>query len=347
MNILVFAPDGTVSYDGSPVDNVCAFLSYHRVDIVINQIAYSTTLLDRFLASGGAQWRAQGGHIISCLHFDPKNPSLRYSYLSNLNKRTTDYIHLAKATLLHPYYEARRRRGESKIYNHIYDNSDYFVTLSKRHFPYLKSVMRRAEYAKLTAINNPLTFENIADISQLNHKQPVLLVCGRMSEYHKRISLVLKAWKQLCNKPLAYDWELRLVGDGPDIGSYQRYVSDNNLPRVTFFGQCSPESHYDDAALLLVTSSAEGWGLVITEALQRGVVPVVMDSSPVFRDIITNGDNGFLTPDGNVSRFVSSIVKLMHYPHTLRRMQESALRSANRFTASATMPKWQHLITSL
>lgn len=38
-----------------------------------------------------------------------------------------------------------------------------------------------------------------------------------------------------------------------------------------------------------MTSSAEGWGLTLTESLQRGVVPVVMNSSPVFSEIIETG----------------------------------------------------------
>lgn len=95
----------------------------------------------------------------------------------------------------------------------------------------------------------------------------------------------------------------------------------------------------------MMTSGYEGWGLTLTESLQRGVVPVVMNTSPVFHDIIDNGYNGILTKD-SIFDFVTHIRVLMWDSQLLHEMQLNALKSASRFTLESTMQKWREIIPS-
>lgn len=263
------------------------------------------------------------------------------------NKNLKEYINLVRVIIFHKYYERIQQKQEGETYNYIYDNSDWFVALSKTHFPYLHKVMCRKEYSKLVAINNPLTFDEISGLDILSEKKKMVLVCARMSEYHKRISLILKAWKMLQKNDQTSDWQLVLLGDGTDLNRYKDYVQAKHIRNVKFEGQQSPEPYYHDASILLLTSSAEGWGLTITEGLQRAVVPVVMESCPVFREIIVDGENGFLTPNGDVRRFAEKIELLIHNPKLLKEMQEKALNSSEAFSIKKTMGKWENLIKDL
>lgn len=336
-----------MTFGGKTYDQVYDFLKVHQVDVVINQIAYSNWLLDKFLLLGGQKWREEGGYIISCLHFDPKNPS--YLYLLRLKRKKTcaDLFHLLKAYLLYSYYGKKQRKKEGTVYNHIYDSSDRFVTLSPTHFPYLKQVMKRERYSKLVAINNPLTFDEISHPDILKEKRNWVLVCARMSEYHKRISLTLKAWQIVQRKsPCAKDWMLKIVGDGPDLNAYKQYVVRKEISNISFEGQQSPELYYQAARILLLTSSAEGWGLTLTEGLQRAVVPIVMDSSPVFSEIIKNGDNGFITPDRKLRTFAKKIIYLMENRLELEQMQLNALSSSEAFGMARTIEKWEKILTN-
>ncbi len=347
LGILEFEENSSkMVYDGSEIIDLYRFLKEHEVDVVINQIAYSTWLIDSFLSQGGAQWHREGGKIISCLHFDPCNPSNLFLLKCNPSKSLRDYVNITKAIAFKFYYDRRQRRQEGQIYNHIYDKSDYMVALSELHFPYLKRVMKRQDYGKLKAINNPLTFQDISDVSTINEKKKVVMVCARMSEYHKRISLILRAWRCIRNDDASHGWTLRIIGDGTDLLRYKRYVADHSLRGVEFLGQRSPEPYYREASIMLLTSSAEGWGLSLTEALQRGVVPVVMDSCPVFSEIIEHGYSGFITPNNDVKTFSRQILQLMSDETMLRNMQANALHSAHRFTLSSTMAKWREIFNS-
>lgn len=331
-------------YKGNKIDNLFCFLKEQNVDIVINQIAYAKWLLNFFLKNGGNKWKKEGGRIISCLHFDPKNPSLLYYYKSKQNKSLIDILNILKTFFLYKYYEKRQQENEGDIYNYIYENSDWFVTLSETHFPYLKKVMKRDKYDKLVAINNPLTFDDISVPDILSQKKKIVLVCARMSEYHKRISIVLKTWRYLQKFHNVTDWTLVLLGDGPDIQRYKHFVKKHKLHNIKFEGQQSPEPYYREASILLLTSSAEGWGLAITEGLQRGVVPVVMNSCPVFSEIIQNGQNGFIVPNNKIKLFAHTVLQLMTHHDYLHNTQCKALKSAERFCLDATMEKWIKII---
>lgn len=346
IGILVFDEyTKSMTYCSKPVLDLYMFLNEHKVDVVINQIAYSNWLLDSFLDNGGRKWRQEGGRIISCLHFDPKNPSLLFLLRGKTKKNLFDRICILKAAILYEYYKVKQKRKEGSIYNHIYEESDWFVTLSRTHFAYLYKVMKRNEYSRLVAINNPLTFDGISNPDVVFEKKKIVLVCARMSEYHKRISIILKTWKMLQKSGVAHNWTLLLLGDGPDLERYKKYVRLNKIQNIKFEGQQSPEPYYRTASIMLLTSSAEGWGLTITESLQRGVVPIVMNSSPVFEEMIQDGTNGFITPNNNIKMFKNRIKELMTDATVLRNMQFAALTSAEAFSLEKTMVKWDKIIS--
>ena len=109
--------DWSMTYNDKPVDNLYNFLKANNVDVVINQIAYAKWLLEAFLTNGGNQWHAEGGRIISCLHFDPKSTSSLY-YLKSLRKKSLrTYINIAKAFMLYPYYSKKQDKDAGKTFN--------------------------------------------------------------------------------------------------------------------------------------------------------------------------------------------------------------------------------------
>lgn len=345
MGILEFREGSTqMLHEGKNVADLYCFLKDNHVDVVVNQIAYAKWLLEEFLENGGARWRSEGGKIISCLHFDPCNPTYVQLLKSQEHLSLRQRIDIIKHSILSTYYKRRKENAEGGIYNYIYDNSDVFVILSERHKPYITKVMKQKDYDKVVSINNPLTFRDIASEKSLDMKNKTVLVCARMSEYHKRISIILKSWKVLKNKGATRGWKLKLVGEGPDLDRYKAYVKENKLDNVSFYGRQDPLPFYREASILLLTSSAEGWGLALTEALQNGVVPVVMNSSPVYADIIEHCYNGFLTPDGNQNLFVRYINSLFADPSRLREMQRNALESAHRFTIDKTISRWEAIL---
>lgn len=342
MKMLVVNPETEkITYEGEQIHDLFEFLKKNNVDTIINQDGITNKVLNVFLNKGGLCWQREGGKIITCLHFDPDAPSVIKLFLSKKSKTLKDWFIITKLQLLSSYYQNQKDNQAGKLYNELYDKSDSFVCLSKTHFAYLHKVMKRTSYEKIVAINNPLTFDDISDISILYKKKKQVLIVARMDEFYKRISLALKAWGFLQD---IKDWRLVIVGDGPSLCDYKDYVQKNHLHNVCFKGRQTPETYYKDSSIFLMTSDKEGWGLTLTESLQRGVVPIVMDSCPVFSEIISDGVNGFLTPNNEIKKFADKVRLLMTNHDILYKMEKQALVSASKFNMDNTIKQWEKIL---
>ena len=65
----------------------------------------------------------------------------------------------------------------------------------------------------------------------------------------------------------------------------------------------------DTKLLSVKTLSAEGFPMVIPEAMQFGCIPFVFDSFPAVRDMIDDGRNGFVIPVSRVGRYIKFFLK--------------------------------------
>jgi glycosyltransferase involved in cell wall biosynthesis len=345
--IIINEKDGLFSFEGNPINDLYTFLKEKEIDIAINQIGYSIELLKPFLENGGKKWQEEGGKIITYMHFDPRMPSNLDYFLSIENKTITDYLVICKLFLFNRYYKTKERNEYAHIYRYLYDNSDMYVTLSPTHFPYLKSLLNLESYDKLYAINNTLTFDGISSPDILHKKEKTVLLVARLSETHKRISAAIKVWERISKNNKYDEWQFKIVGTGADMERYKRYVKKHKIERISFEGEQNPEPYYRSASIFLMTSPAEGWGLTLTESFQRGVVPVVMNSSPVFSEIIEDGKSGILVKDNNIREFQEAIEKLMSDKQLRLGMGKNCLDRAKLFNKESTTKKWENIIDRL
>jgi len=118
--------------------------------------------------------------------------------------------------------------------------------------------------------------------------EPLFLALGRLAEY-KRIDLLLRLWDRV--RPVV-GGRLVIAGEGPQRG----YLESLAGPGVTFTGRVSEEEKHrllGSAWLLLHPALIEGWGIVVTEAAQRGT-PAVGFDVPGLRDSVEAGRTGLL-----------------------------------------------------
>lgn len=337
---------GEIKYKGEVVSNLYNFLKNNKIDVVINQIAFASWLLKDFYHYGGRKWRSEGGKLISCLHFDPKFPS---TTISNLLNEWGDFSVFRKSKrvvriLLNPIFNWKERKFHRTSYKYIYENSDTFILLSDKHRHNFQKCSGIKDKKKLQAIFNPLTFPDISTNETLEKKENIILVVSRLHEPQKRISYILRAWKKIMVLDIAADWQLVIIGEGESEQYYKELTKKWRLSRIFFEGHQSPEPYYKKASISLMTSSAEGWGLTLTESLQRGVIPVVMESSPIFREILIDGDTGFIVPNNDLKEFVQKIVFLISNPNKRTEMAKNALIDSERFSVPNALVLWEQVL---
>lgn len=243
--------------------------------------------------------------------------------------------------LLYPLYRFAEKRKNIWRCNKYYKYSDKFTFLAPC---FLKSYAllcgKSEDDSKLDFVYNPLVYNEAITQEEREMKDNTVLVVGRLSERHKKISRILEAWKCVEQDKRFSDWKLQIVGDGEDRKLYENIIQEDSLQRVEMLGFKQPLPYYKKAKIFLMTSAYEGFGMTLVEAQQNAVALLVMDSYESLHEIVGNSENGVLVKDGDVAEFTEKL-KLLMSDETLRnRLADKGLQTCQNFNVAKIVDKW-------
>ncbi|RUQ98294.1 glycosyltransferase [Labedella endophytica] len=136
---------------------------------------------------------------------------------------------------------------------------------------------------------------------------------------------------------------LDVFGEGPRRPLLEAVVDETGVgDSVRLHGfDAAARDRLATASFLLLTSTSEGFPLVLPEALAVGCLPIVYDVPYGPADIIRSGWNGFVVPAGDVDALAGAIDRLVTLPsEELDRMRRNAIRSAGPFEPGAVTRAW-------
>jgi glycosyltransferase involved in cell wall biosynthesis len=124
---------------------------------------------------------------------------------------------------------------------------------------------------------------------------------------------------------------LLIVGDGPLRTRLERFRRQNRIDdRVHFLGPLGDVREYlGHADALWQAGAHEGQSSAILEAMAYGV-PVVAADAAGNRELITNGETGYLVPVNERAGFARWTLPLLEDAELARRMRETARHRAER-----------------
>ena len=147
------------------------------------------------------------------------------------------------------------------------------------------------------------------------------------------------------------DWQLHIHGEGAERGRLLRKVA-----RLGLDGQVRLPGHgYADdlrsvlagAAAHALTSHAEGFPMVLLEAMSAGVPLVAMDCPRGPGEIVADGTNGLLVDDGDVAGFGAALRRLVEDDELRRRCGRQAHQDSRAYAADVVVPQWLELFERL
>lgn len=195
------------------------------------------------------------------------------------------------------------------------------------------------DLAKLEKHYNPTILKARWDIPE---SQKILLYVSRIAK-EKNLDFLFEAIKTLAQK--RKDFHLLMVGGGPELETYRRYVKKNDLSAiVTFAGMQEKEKanqFFGASDIFVFPSVSETQGIVITEAMAAGI-PAVAINEMGPKDLIKDGIDGFLTPL-NVEAFCDKIEKLLDSETLRKKMGQKAKIDAKKFSARNSALKMEEL----
>jgi len=227
------------------------------------------------------------------------------------------------------------------LYRDLNSNYDKIVVLSPAFIKDFCYFYCNANTNKLAAIPNFNTFDSCQ--STIADKR--VLFVGRLKNNVKGVDKLLRIWATV--EPLSKDWRLDIVGDGDDRCALEEMAKILGLQRVSFHGFQDPSVFYKRSSIFCMTSIYEGFGMVLTEAMQHGIVPIAFNSYVSASDIIDNGINGFLVKPFDEVEYAQKLMALMTDKSKLNQMSQNAIEKASVFSKENIIEKWCNLLDAL
>ena len=162
--------------------------------------------------------------------------------------------------------------------------------------------------SKVVVINNALqpAYEHEAKTRETVTKDNYIMFAGRL-EKQKGLEMLLNAFSQMHNREIT----LKIIGSGSMKAELEEIASRLQIDHRVEFLEHTPfiMQYYKKARAMAMTSYFEGFPNVLVEAIACGTPVVSFDLPSGPKEIIMDGENGFLVPYLDVKEFAKALDK--------------------------------------
>ncbi len=192
-------------------------------------------------------------------------------------------------------------------------------------------------------IYNPLTFSPESP-SPLTAKR--FMAAGRL-ESQKNYPAMISAWKTVAERHP--DWTLDIFGEGKLKDVLNQMIKAEGLEgKVNLAGRSSDiRAEMMKSSGLLLSSSFEGFPMVLLEACAAGLPMVSFDCHCGPSEIVRTGRTGILVPPGDSQAMGEAVCNLIEDEDLRLRCGKGAFAAAEEFLPRNIMRQWDSLFREL
>jgi glycosyltransferase involved in cell wall biosynthesis len=201
---------------------------------------------------------------------------------------------------------------------------------------------------RISVIYNSVDIEKIDGLTKekldhpwFNDDIPIIVSAGRL-DVQKDYPLLLKTAASLRDQLVV---RLIILGKGRQRKTLEMLAGQLGIDdNVGFMGfKTNPFKYIAKASIFVLSSSFEGFGNVIIEAMACGT-PVISTRCPHGPDeIITNGVNGLLVPVGDVDTLAGAILRLLKDEPLRKRFAEEGRKRAEDFLVDKMVAEYERV----
>lgn len=214
---------------------------------------------------------------------------------------------------------------------------DRFVVLTEEDRQYW------GELPNIRVIPNANTFETKEAASLEN---PRAIAVGRLEE-QKGFEDMIRAWQHVYSH--YPEWKLSIFGQGSLRQKLLDLIESLSLKNVVSLENpvSDIKNKYLDSSILLMTSRYEGLPMSLLEAQCCGLPMVSYTCKCGPRDIIRDGKNGYLIPEGDIQLFAEKVNKIIENQALRKEMGKQSKELSANFQEDRIMGLWESLFKEL
>jgi glycosyltransferase involved in cell wall biosynthesis len=219
---------------------------------------------------------------------------------------------------------------------------DAVVVLTKEDYEYYDKGLNKIK--KLVQIYNPAIIDN--QVNSYNSNVKKIISCGSLvpqKGFDYAIEVANIVFKQYP------EWQWHIFGDGPERKVLEEKIAEYGLENNVILMGYSDNVYkkYREYSLYVMSSRHEGFPMVLIEAKSNNLPIISFECKCGPRELIIEGENGYLVPCFDVEKMANRIIKLIGNEEKMKEFSKKASDGLSNLAIDNIVQKWEQLFNEV
>jgi glycosyltransferase involved in cell wall biosynthesis len=177
-------------------------------------------------------------------------------------------------------------------------------------------------------------------------EEKAVVAAGRLTG-QKGFDLLIRAYALVAREEP--EWKLRIYGDGALRGELEQLIAELGLQDTVYLMGATTEIGEELArgSVFALSSRFEGFGMVLVEAMSKGLPVVSFDCPRGPAEIVEDGVDGVLVPNGDIEALARALVDLIRDEPRRKALGAAGLVKSRSYEIGPIGERWDALLAEL